>query len=125
MNVDHVKAFCLSLPQSYEKISGEPANIHVFKVKEKQFAYFKTSDPERWRFSLRVSPERFLELTDQGGVKPARYMHRSHWISIVDVASFDETYLQELIEWSYDKAVKSLSKKDQLQIQSYSQHSHS
>ncbi|OZG72815.1 hypothetical protein BTA51_12610 [Hahella sp. CCB-MM4] len=118
MNVEQVRAFCLSLPETYEKVSGEPANIHVFKIRDKQFAYFKTSEPEKWRFSLRVSPERFLELTDQEGVKPARYMHRYHWISVVEVDKFDENYLRELIQWSYHKVIASLSKKDQLQIKS-------
>ncbi len=116
MDVEQIRAFCLSLPDAYEKVCGEPANIHVFKLRDKQFAYFKTSEPERWRFSIRVSPERFLELTDQEGVKPARYMHRYHWISIVEVDGFDEHYLLELIRCSYSKAMSSLPRKYQLPI---------
>jgi len=27
----------------------------------KKFAYFKTSNPERWRFSVKVTPARFVE----------------------------------------------------------------
>jgi predicted DNA-binding protein (MmcQ/YjbR family) len=76
----------------------------------KKFAYFKTSHPERWRFSTRVSPERFIELTDVPGVKPARYRGRFHWITIVKVSSFPAPYLRELVEWSYERALGSLSK---------------
>ena len=65
-----------------------------------KFAYFKTRHPERWRFSARVTPERFLELTDVAGVKPARYRGRFHQITIVDVSRFPEGHLRELVEWS-------------------------
>ncbi|MBU6953011.1 MmcQ/YjbR family DNA-binding protein [Hahella sp. HN01] len=116
MNIDEIKRYCLSLP-GVERIEyGEPSNILVFYVLGRKFAYFKTSAPERWRFSMRTSPERFLELTDQEGVKPARYMHRFHWVSIVDAAAFNEDYLRELIDWSYDKAAAGLPKKRRLAL---------
>jgi hypothetical protein len=35
----------------------------VYEVAGRKFAYFKTSAPERWRFSVRVTPDRFVELT--------------------------------------------------------------
>lgn len=95
------------------KLSCAPSNILSYKVGDKKFAYFKTSEPEQWRFSFRVSPDRFLELTDQPGIKPARYMHRFHWVTVVDVESMPEAYLTELIRWSYGKALSSLTKKAQ------------
>jgi len=95
----------------------DPNNILVYSVHDKKFAYFKTSEPEKWRFSVRVSPGRFLELTDQPGVKPARYMHRFHWVTIVEVDAFYEDTLIELIRWSYDKALGSLPKKIQTEIE--------
>ena len=100
-----------------EKESGEPSNVLGFHVGTKFFAYFKTSEPERWRFSFRTTPERFVELTDQPGIKPARYMHRFHWVTVVNVSTVNENYLKELIEWSYAKAFSSLSKKAQREIQ--------
>jgi len=116
MNVKEVKNYCLSFPGAMATERSDPNNILVYSVHDKKFAYFKTSQPEKWRFSFRVSPDRFLELTDQPGVKPARYMHRFHWVSIVRVNSFDEDYLVELIHWSYQKAVCSLPKKIQAEI---------
>ncbi len=111
MDVSELKEFCLSLAAATASERGEPANVLTYKVKGRNFAYFKTSEPERWRFSVRVSPERFLELTDIPGVKPARYMHRFHWVTIVSVSEFDSVYLIELIKWSYRKACSSSSKK--------------
>jgi predicted DNA-binding protein (MmcQ/YjbR family) len=111
MDVEKLKKYCLAYPGAEEKYSSEPANFLSYSVYGKKFAYFKTSEPEKWRFSIRVFPERFLELTDQPGVKPARYMARFHWVTIIKVGSFDEVYLKELITWSYNKAVGSLTKK--------------
>lgn len=118
MNVEDVKKHCSAYPGSVEKESGEPANVLSYKVGGKVFAYFKTSSPEQWRFSIRVTPERFIELTDQPGIKPARYMQRFHWITIVKVGSIEPSILAELIDWSYEKAFLSLSKKLQKQIMS-------
>jgi predicted DNA-binding protein (MmcQ/YjbR family) len=105
MDVDTVKEHCARYPGEYSKLYGAPSNVLVYYANGKKFAYFKTSEPERWRFSIRTSPERFLELTDMAGIKPARYMARFHWVTIVDVSSVPESYLQELIAWSYEKAV--------------------
>lgn len=111
MEVSDVKNLCLSLTAAAVVERGEPSNVLTYKIKGRNFAYFKTSEPEGWRFSVRVSPERFLELTEQPSLKPARYMHRLHWITIVNVSTFDPEYLTELVGWSYRKACSSLSKK--------------
>jgi len=118
MNVDQLKALCSAFPGAASTLHDAPANILVYSIGGKNFAYFKTSEPERWRFSTRVSAERFIELTDMPGVKPARYMGRYHWISIVKVEQFPDDYLHELVQCSYRKALGSLSKKKQLAIHS-------
>ena len=109
MNIDALKALCRALPGSVETLYPDPENILVYAVGGKTFAYFKTSEPECWRFSVRVSPDRFIELTDMPGVKPARYRGRFHWITIVAVQKFPEAYLMELLDCSYSKATEALS----------------
>jgi len=104
MNVAQLKRLCRALPQVVEFDSGEPYNWLVYSVRGRKFAYFKTSEPERWRFSVRVTPDRFIELTDAPGVKPARYRGRYGWITIVNVASFPSAYLRELVLASYERA---------------------
>jgi predicted DNA-binding protein (MmcQ/YjbR family) len=49
-------------------------------------------------------------------VKPARYRGRFHWVTIVNVSSFPASYLTELVEWSYQRALASLSKARQTAI---------
>ncbi|WP_293268226.1 MmcQ/YjbR family DNA-binding protein [Neptunomonas sp.] len=115
MNTDQLRNYCQSFKGATEKDSKHPSNILSFSIAEKKFAYFKTSEPEIWRFSIRVTPERFLELTDQPGIKPARYMHRFHWVTIINVQAMDEEYLKQLVLYSYQKAMSSLPKKTQNQ----------
>jgi predicted DNA-binding protein (MmcQ/YjbR family) len=110
MNVDELKLFCRGFAGAMEVLHAAPTNVLAYSVGGKNFAYFKTSEPEQWRFSIRVSPDRFVELTGVPGVKPARYMGRFHWITIVNVDHFPPAYLVELVEWSYRKALGSLSK---------------
>ena len=116
MDVAGLRTHCAGLPGAAAKEYGPPGNVLVYAVGGKQFAYFKLSDPEKWRFSIRVTPERFLELTDVPGIKPARYMARFHWVTIVDVRSVPEAYLKELVAWSYSKALGSLSKAQQARV---------
>jgi predicted DNA-binding protein (MmcQ/YjbR family) len=116
MNAARLKALCRSFPGTTETLYREPWNFLVYAVGGRKFAYFKTSLPERWRFSIRVTPDRFIELTDVPGVKPARYRGRYHWITIVNVSSFPAVYLEELVDASYQRALGSLSKAMQAAI---------
>ncbi|MEO8102374.1 MAG: MmcQ/YjbR family DNA-binding protein [Betaproteobacteria bacterium] len=109
MNSQQLKKFCRTLPDAREQLWPDPYNILVYALDKKTFAYFKTSEPERWRFSTKVSPDRFVKLTGVAGVKPARYRGRYHWITIVDVSNFPAAYLKELVEWSYRHALDGLS----------------
>lgn len=117
MTVEELKRLCRGFAGATEALHGAPSNVLVYSVGEKNFAYFKTSEPEKWRFSIRVSSDRFLELTGIPGIKPARYMGRFHWVTIVNVNHFPSSaYLAELVEYSYYKALGSLSKAKQREI---------
>ncbi len=116
MDVAALKRYCGRLPGASAVLLPEPMNVLSYRVFDKAFAYFKTSEPERWRFSIKVTPERFLELTDMPGVKPARWMGRWRWVTIVDVAAFPHAYLRELVEWSYRDAVARLSRRRQREL---------
>jgi predicted DNA-binding protein (MmcQ/YjbR family) len=113
VNVEQLKRHCSEYRGARSKLLGAPWNVLLYQVDDRQFAYFKTSEPERWRFSFRTNPERFLELTGVPGIKPARYMGRFHWVTIVDVRSVPAGYLRELVAWSHAKALSGLSKKRQ------------
>lgn len=117
MDIEQTRAFCAGLPGATVTEWGEPANLLAYFVGGKRFAHFKTSEPERWRFSFKVAPERLLELTDQPGIKPARWLGRYRWLTVVDVRSLPEAYLQELIRWSHRAALGTLSRSRQAAIE--------
>ena len=52
------------------------------------------------------------------GVKPARYMGRFHWITIVEVARFPSDYLAELVQDSYARTVASLTRAQRVALAS-------
>ena len=93
MDVATVKEYCSHFHGASSKYGGPPDNIFVYYAGAKKLAYFRTSEPERWRFSIRTTPERFLE-SDVPGIKPARYMARFHWVTIVDVSAVPVDYLR-------------------------------
>ncbi|HWS40315.1 MAG TPA: hypothetical protein VN247_03355, partial [Arenimonas sp.] len=64
MNVEQLKKYCSQLPSAESKLYGPPSNFLNYTVGGKSFAYFKTSEPEQWRFSFRTDSGTFLELTD-------------------------------------------------------------
>ncbi len=110
MNKNQLQAFCRKFPGAVEAQWPPPFNVLVYSLHKTNFAYFKTSEPEKWRFSVKVSPDRFVELTGIPGVKPARYRGRYHWVTIVDVSAFPADYLRELVEWSYRYARERLTR---------------
>ena len=116
MNATQLKKFCATLPGSAVRELEAPMNVLVYSVGDKTFAYFKTSEPERWRFSVKVSPERFLELTDQPGIKPARWLGHHRWVTVVDVSTIPAAYLKELVAWSYRHAFGRLTQRQRAAI---------
>ena len=116
MNKQQLQRFCKNLPGANERLLPPPYNILVYSLDDRIFAYFKISEPEKWRFSIKVSPDRFVELTGIPGVKPARYRGRYHWLTIVDVASFPADYLRELVLWSHQHVLSGLSRSRQRSI---------
>jgi len=79
MNVAQLKRFCRGFPNANETHYGEPYNFLVYSVGGKKFAYFKTSDPERWRFSTRVHAGSFHRADRHTG-REAREVPRTLWL---------------------------------------------
>ena len=104
MDVAALKRHCRGMPDAVETDHGAPDNWLVYAVRGRKFAYFKTSAPERGRVSVRVTPDRVVELTDMPGVKPERWRGRWGWITIVDVGRFPGDYLEALVAASYERA---------------------
>ena len=99
MNVDSVRGYCLSFAQARENLQwGETV---CFKVAGKIFATLSlNSVPQSLCF--KCTPEKFAELCEQEGIRPAPYVGRYKWVLLerLDVL-FDEE-LEDLIRQSYE-----------------------
>lgn len=116
MNREEVQNYCASMSGVELKQKTYPKHFHSYYVCGKKFAYFEIDDSDKWQFSIRVAEDRFLELTDQPGIKPSKYLARFHWITIEQLESVSEEYLEELILWSYQKSVAGLPKNQQQEL---------
>lgn len=90
---------CLSLPGATRDVKWQ--DQEVFSVGAKMFCirhlHWQTSPA----LAFKVSPERFLELTDQAGIRPAPYLARYHWVSLSDTGVVPADVLESLIRQSY------------------------
>jgi len=70
------------------------------------------------RMSFKASPERFEELCERPGVRPAPYMARAQWVALEQLNTLPDLELRELIAESYRLVFERLPKKRQQELQS-------
>jgi len=108
MNVDSVRGYCLSFPRARENLQwGETL---CFKVAGKIFAMLSlASVPPGLCF--KCTPEKFAELCEQEGIRPAPYLARYKWVLLERLDAVPPNELQGLIRQSYQMVTaKSKSK---------------
>jgi predicted DNA-binding protein (MmcQ/YjbR family) len=109
MNLEELRALCLSFPGATEDVKWD--NDLTFSVGKKMFAVtaLETATP---KISFKCTPEKFAELVERRGIRPADYVARYHWVTIEDADALKAGELKDLIEKSYemvrDKLPKSL-----------------
>jgi len=98
MNIEQLRTFCLALPGTTEDIKW--GNDLCFNVGGKMFTV-TSADSSDGGVSLKTTPEKFADLTEQDGIRPAHYVARYHWITIEDLNAVSQSDLKELIRESY------------------------
>ena len=114
MSKKRLEKLCRGLPGATEEILWE--NTRVFKVGGKMF-YAGNAEDDGGHYSFKVDNDRFLELTDLPGIRPAPYLARAKWVQI-DPASckLPDVELALLVENSYGLVFAKLTKKLQQSI---------
>lgn len=113
MNIDSIRAYCLSFPQTTEKLQWGDALC--FKVGGKMFAVLGL---DCLRLTFKCTPDTFADLIERENIRPAPYVGRYKWVELgrLDALRDDET--KELIRQSYEvvaaKAPKVKSRKKKL-----------
>jgi predicted DNA-binding protein (MmcQ/YjbR family) len=99
MNVDSVRGYCLSLPQARENLQwGETL---CFKVRGKIFATLSLGSVPP-TLCLKCTPEKFSELCEQEGIRPAPYVGRYKWVLLERLDALRDEELNHLIRQSYE-----------------------
>ena len=113
MNIDELRKFCLSMPGATEDVKWE--NDLTFCVGRKMFAVTGLEDAKA-SISFKCTPEKFAELTEREGIRPAHYVARYHWVTVEDLNAIDADELKNLIINSYNMVRHKLPKKLQNEL---------
>src|SRR4051794_24397046 len=108
MSVELVRKIAMSLPNVTEEIQWE--DHLLFKIGGKMFA-ITTLGPGGVRLSLKSTPEKFAELTENPGVIPAPYMARNFWIALERWDALRKNEIEGLVRESYQLVLAKLPKK--------------
>jgi len=100
MDVDSIRAYCLSLPHTTEKLQWGDALC--FKVGGKMFAVLGL---DRVRFTFKCTPETFADLIEREDIRPAPYVGRYQWVMLDRLDALGNDELPDLIRQSYEMAV--------------------
>ena len=115
MNVDWVRAHCLTLPHTTEEILW--GDDLVFKIGGKMYAVVVLAAPgHKVVMSFKCTPEIFAELVERPGVIPAPYSARSHWVALEREDALPRAEIKRRIRESYDLVVAKLPKKKQAEL---------
>ena len=110
--LEWVRKFCLSLPNTTEKVRWEH-NL-LFCIGEKMFCVANLEPSQSpAKIAFKCEPEKFAELVEMEGLVPAPYMARNHWVSVQDMNALRRAELEELIHHSYRLVLERLPKRNQ------------
>jgi predicted DNA-binding protein (MmcQ/YjbR family) len=97
MNVDSIRAYCLSFPEVTEKLQWGDALC--FKVRQKMFAVLGL---DQIRLTFKCTPEIFAELVEREDIAPAPYVGRYKWVILNRLDALRNDELRDLLRQSYE-----------------------
>jgi predicted DNA-binding protein (MmcQ/YjbR family) len=107
MNIESLRALCLSFPDVTEDIKW--GNDLCFLVGEKMFCVTSVSVDEG--ASFKVCDEEFEEMTSREGIIPAPYLARAKWVYVLDFSRITDAEWQRYVRQSYELVKAKLPKK--------------
>ena len=114
MDIEQVRAYCLSFPHVTENVQW--GNDLLFKIGGKMFAVAGLDAASDHCLSFKCTPEKFAELVEQDGIVPAPYVARYHWVALQRFNAVSEIELKALLRNAYDLVLAKLPKKVKMQL---------
>jgi predicted DNA-binding protein (MmcQ/YjbR family) len=96
MNVDSIRAYCLSFPRANEKLQW--GDDLCFKIGGKIFAILGLDNP---CLCFKCDPESFADLIEREDIRPAPYVGRYKWVMLDRLDAVANAELEDLIQRSY------------------------
>ncbi len=115
MNIELIRDYCLSKKGVTEAFPFDKETL-VFKVMGKMFALTSLKNWEEGvaAINLKCDPEKALELrAEYDSIEPGWHMSKKHWNTLrLWKGELDYSFVNKLIDHSYDLVAAKLSKKD-------------
>lgn len=108
MNYESIRELCIAQPGATRNIKWQ--SKEVFSVGGKMFCLIDLAAGPAG-IAFKAEPSRFLELTDQCGIRPAPYLARHHWVELESPLVLPAEMLSDLLSQSYRLVCAKLPKK--------------
>lgn len=109
MNIEDIRNYCLSLPQTTEDFPFDETTL-AFRIEGKIFAMVDLENPE-W-FVLKCEPDYALDLRERHSeINGAWHMNKKHWNQLNLFGTLSDELIRHLICHSYNEVVKKLPRK--------------
>ena len=116
MKKETLQAFCLSLQGATHDYQPE-WQADRYHIGGKMFAMMGGDVDRKPVITLKCDPQRAEEVREMNeGIIPGYYMNKTHWNSIYLDADIPSSFVEELIEHSYQLVFHKLTKKAQQAI---------
>jgi predicted DNA-binding protein (MmcQ/YjbR family) len=109
MDVEWVRAICLSLPGVTEEILW--GGDLVFKVAGRMFCVASLEPGGVW-LSLKAGEEAYAELVERPGIVPAPYLARAKWVALESRDAMGPAELKQRIVQSWKLVAGRLNKRE-------------
>lgn len=107
MNIEEIREYALSLPQTSESFPFDDVSL-VFKVAGKMFMLLPL-DAEEKSISVKCDPHLAEEFREKyAAVEGAYHFNKKYWNTIYLERDMDEQQIKEWIRHSYDEVVRKL-----------------
>jgi|SRR5580698_9556265 predicted DNA-binding protein (MmcQ/YjbR family) len=108
MNIDSLRKYCLSFPQATENLQW--GDDLCFKVGGKLFTIVSLEAVPQG-LCFKCTPEKFAELCEQEGIRPAPYVGRYKWVYLDRLNVLPDSELRDLIRQSYEMVASKVKAK--------------
>lgn len=109
MDVEAVRAFCLSMPHCTEDFPFDQDTL-VFRVGGKIFAILPLDNG--YEINLKCDPDRACELREMHAfIRPGFHMNKKHWNTVLFSRVSNHQMIHDMIIHSYELVHKGLSQK--------------